>query len=81
MPRIYELYVRSARSLAGSATPPFYCYMKAQSGPPSFGQHAGSSSEDEAEESTNVPPCCNEKLVSQPRPIPRPVSEMLEQQF
>ncbi|KAF7828809.1 putative vacuolar amino acid transporter YPQ2 [Senna tora] len=56
---------RSARSLAGSGTPPFRSYMRiAKSGPSAMGLDSDSSSDDEAPNSHNVSP-------SKPRPIPR----------
>lgn len=55
---------RSARSLAGSGTPPFRTYMRAaKSGPSTMALYSDSSSEDESA-----------PLTSKPRPIPRSVS-------
>ncbi|KAI9089196.1 hypothetical protein K1719_029475 [Acacia pycnantha] len=61
-PRREMLYYTSARSLAGSGTPPFRSYMRAaRSGPSALELNSDSSSDDEAP--INTP--------SQPRPIPR----------
>lgn len=60
---------RSARSLAGSGTPPFRSYLRtARSGPSAMGFDNESSSDDEAAAPVTT------KSVSQPRPIPRSVS-------
>ena len=59
---IYMKLNRSARSLAGSGTPPFRSYMRAaRSGPSALELNSDSSSDDEAPNNT----------LSQPRPIPR----------
>lgn len=63
------LQCRSARSLAGSETPPGQQYMKARSGPPVLEHHSDSSSEEEEENCTPPSP-------TQPRAIPRPVSAL-----
>ncbi|KAL0360734.1 UNVERIFIED_CONTAM: hypothetical protein Sradi_3757900, partial [Sesamum radiatum] len=60
----------SARSLAGSDTPPSQCYIKATSGPPALDHHS-SSSDDDDNESIFRPP--SSKSVIQPRQIPRQV--------
>lgn len=60
---------RSARSLAGSGTPPFRTYMRAaKSGPSTMALYSDSSSEDESA------PVTSKTSVTQPRPIPRSVS-------
>ncbi|KAJ7944348.1 PQ-loop repeat family protein / transmembrane family protein [Quillaja saponaria] len=60
-----EFYYTSARSLAGSGTPPFRTYLRvAKSGPSAMELNNDSSSEDEAISSSN-------KFTTQPRPIPR----------
>ncbi|KAJ9170816.1 hypothetical protein P3X46_018890 [Hevea brasiliensis] len=60
-----EYYYTSARSMAGSGTPPFRSYLKAvRSGPSAMGLDNESSSDDE------VDPVSAES-ASQPRPIPR----------
>ncbi|GAB4847098.1 hypothetical protein Ancab_026108 [Ancistrocladus abbreviatus] len=62
-----EFYYTSARSLAGSGTPPFRSYLRAaRSGPSAMGLDEQSSSEDEAT------PVSTNKPTSQPKPIPRP---------
>ncbi|KAI4381684.1 hypothetical protein MLD38_007738 [Melastoma candidum] len=61
-----EFYYTSARSLAGSGTPPFRTYMRvAKSGPSAMVLDSDSSSEDEAILMTA------NKTVTQPKPIPR----------
>ncbi|KAK7861445.1 putative vacuolar amino acid transporter ypq3 [Quercus suber] len=58
----------SARSLAGSGTPPFRTYLRvAKSGPSTMALNSDSSSEDEAA------PTASKSSASQPRPIPRSV--------
>ncbi|KAM1179356.1 hypothetical protein ACFX2J_018404 [Malus domestica] len=62
-----EFYYTSARSLAGSGTPPFRTYMRAaRSGPSAMTIDSDSSSEDES-----APVTSNKNSVTQPRPIPR----------
>ncbi|KAG6766865.1 hypothetical protein POTOM_028041 [Populus tomentosa] len=62
-----DFYYMSARSLAGSDTPPFRSYLRvAKSGPSAVGLDNESSSDDEAAAPVSV-----SKTVSQPRPIPR----------
>ncbi|XP_020537321.1 probable vacuolar amino acid transporter YPQ1 isoform X2 [Jatropha curcas] len=62
-----EYYYTSARSMAGSGTPPFRGYLRAaRSGPSAMGLDNESSSDDEAS-------TVSVKSVSQPRPIPRSV--------
>ncbi|TQD92614.1 hypothetical protein C1H46_021725 [Malus baccata] len=62
-----EFYYTSARSLAGSGTPPFRTYMRAaRSGPSTMTIDSDSSSEDES-----APVTSNKNSVTQPRPIPR----------
>ncbi|XVF15693.1 hypothetical protein REPUB_Repub09cG0177300 [Reevesia pubescens] len=62
-----EYYYTSARSLAGSGTPPFRTYMRvAKSGPSAVGLDSDSSSEDEA-----APVSSTKRSGTQPRPIPR----------
>ncbi|PPS13039.1 hypothetical protein GOBAR_AA07601 [Gossypium barbadense] len=64
-----EYYYMSARSLAGSGTPPIGTYMRAaKSGPSAMELHSGSSSEDE---SAHV---SSKKSATQPRPIQRSVA-------
>ncbi|KAG4169116.1 hypothetical protein ERO13_A12G066400v2 [Gossypium hirsutum] len=64
-----EYYYMSARSLAGSGTPPIGTYMRAaKSGPSAMELDSGSSSEDE---SAHV---SSKKSATQPRPIPRSVA-------
>ncbi|KAG4114790.1 hypothetical protein ERO13_D12G066800v2 [Gossypium hirsutum] len=64
-----EYYYMSARSLAGSGTPPIRTYMRAaKSGPSAMELDSGSSSEDE---SAHV---SSKKSATQPRPIPRSVA-------
>ena len=59
-------FYRSARSMAGSGTPPFRTYLRAaKSGPSAMELNCDSSSDDEAGTTQSV---------SQPRPIPRAVS-------
>ncbi|GAB4848891.1 hypothetical protein Ancab_003703 [Ancistrocladus abbreviatus] len=67
-PARQDFYYTSARSLAGSDTPPFWSYLRVvRSGPSATGLDEQSSSEDETiPASTNRP-------ASRPRPIPRPV--------
>ena len=68
--KFVKLY-RSARSLAGSGTPPFRTNLRvARSGPSAMAIESDSSSEDEA------PPQVRSKVnsVTQPRPIPKSVS-------
>ncbi|XVE82687.1 hypothetical protein DITRI_Ditri16bG0026000 [Diplodiscus trichospermus] len=61
-----EYYYTSARSMAGSGTPPFRTYMRvAKSGPSAMELDNDSSSEDEAA------PVSSQNSGSQPRPIPR----------
>ncbi|XP_050291511.1 probable vacuolar amino acid transporter YPQ3 isoform X3 [Quercus robur] len=63
-----EYYYMSARSLAGSGTPPFRTYLRAaKSGPSTMALNSDSSSEDEAA------PTASKSSASQPRPIPRSV--------
>ncbi|KAF3968732.1 hypothetical protein CMV_007422 [Castanea mollissima] len=63
-----EYYYTSARSLAGSGTPPFRTYLRvAKSGPSTMALNSDSSSEDEAA------PTASKSSASQPRPIPRSV--------
>ncbi|KAJ8764469.1 hypothetical protein K2173_006209 [Erythroxylum novogranatense] len=62
-----EFYYTSARSMAGSGTPPFRTYLRAaRSGPSAMGLENESSSDDE-----EAPVLA--QSVSQPRAIPRPV--------
>ncbi|XP_038711011.1 probable vacuolar amino acid transporter YPQ2 isoform X2 [Tripterygium wilfordii] len=62
-----EFYYTSARSLAGSGTPPYRTYLRvAKSGPPAMEVYSDSSSEDETTTATN-------RTISQARPIPRSV--------
>lgn len=62
-----DFYYMSARSLAGSDTPPFRSYLRAaKSGPSAVGLDNESSSDDEAAAPVSV-----SNTVSQPRPIPR----------
>ncbi|KAJ4715033.1 PQ-loop repeat family protein / transmembrane family protein [Melia azedarach] len=64
-----EYYYTSARSLAGSGTPPFRSYIRvAQSGPSALGVENDSSSDDEAAPSLSS---YKTPYVSQPRPIPK----------
>ncbi|XWS33717.1 hypothetical protein CRYUN_Cryun22dG0107300 [Craigia yunnanensis] len=61
-----EYYYTSARSLAGSGTPPFRTYMRvAKSGPSAMELDSDSSSEDEAATVSS------KKSGTRPRPIPR----------
>lgn len=61
-----EFYYTSARSLAGSATPPIRSYLyTTRSGPPSAMGLDNDSSEDEST------PATSNKSVTQPKPIPR----------
>ncbi|CAN1129258.1 hypothetical protein LINPERHAP2_LOCUS5116 [Linum perenne] len=64
-----EFYYVSARSLAGSGTPPFRTYLRAaKSGPSAVRLIDSSSSDDES----SAPPASSPALSStQPRPIPR----------
>ncbi|KAL0325693.1 UNVERIFIED_CONTAM: hypothetical protein Sradi_5138600 [Sesamum radiatum] len=65
---------RSARSLAGSDTPPTQCYIKARSGPPALDHHSNSSSdEDDNDNNESVFPPPSSKTATQPRQIPRQV--------
>lgn len=62
-----DFYYMSARSLAGSNTPPFRSYLRAaKSGPSAVGLDNESSSDDEV-----AAPVSATSTVSQPRPIPR----------
>ncbi|GLT79967.1 hypothetical protein SLA2020_514320 [Shorea laevis] len=64
-----EFFYTSARSLAGSGTPPFRTYMwVAKSGPSSMAIHSDSSSDDEAETALVS---SKKPAASLPRPIPR----------
>ncbi|KAJ7952957.1 PQ-loop repeat family protein / transmembrane family protein [Quillaja saponaria] len=61
-----DFYYTSARSLAGSGTPPFRTYMRVtKSGPSAMELNDDSSSEDEAG------PVSSNTYMTQPRPIPR----------
>ncbi|GMI86423.1 hypothetical protein like AT4G36850 [Hibiscus trionum] len=61
-----DFYYTSARSLAGSGTPPFRTYMRvAKSGPSAMALESDSSSEDESA------PVSSKKSGTRPRPIPR----------
>ncbi|KAL9172532.1 hypothetical protein ABFS82_03G054200 [Erythranthe guttata] len=62
VPRTTDFYFMSARSLAGSETPPRQHYIKARSGPPAL-EHDSSDSSSEQDE----------PLITQPRAIPRTV--------
>ncbi|KAH7849940.1 hypothetical protein Vadar_025330 [Vaccinium darrowii] len=66
VPHHRKFYYTSARSMAGSDTPPFKSYIKAKSGPSTLEINVDSSSEDET---TPAPP----KTYSQPQRIPRSV--------
>ncbi|XP_061949199.1 uncharacterized protein LOC133672715 isoform X1 [Populus nigra] len=62
-----DFYYMSARSMAGSNTPPFRSYLRAaKSGPSAVGLDNESSSDDEV-----AAPVSSTSTVSQPRPIPR----------
>ncbi|KAL5557224.1 hypothetical protein UlMin_039460 [Ulmus minor] len=62
-----EFYYTSARSLAGSGTPPFRSYMRAaRSGPSAVTILSDDSSSDD-----EAPQVHSNKTVSQPRPIPK----------
>ncbi|XP_024023315.1 uncharacterized protein LOC21392512 isoform X2 [Morus notabilis] len=62
-----EFYYTSARSLAGSGTPPFRTYLRAaRSGPSAMAIESDSSSDDEA-----TVPLRSNKSTTQPRPIPK----------
>lgn len=66
-PRRRDYYYTSARSLAGSATPPIRSYLwPVKSGPSAIGIDDGSSSDDETPETTTT-----KASISQPKPIPR----------
>ncbi|KAI5665835.1 hypothetical protein M9H77_15688 [Catharanthus roseus] len=67
-PQRRDYYYTSARSLAGSATPPFRSYLwPVKNGPSAIGFEDGSSSsEDETTETTPT-----KTSISQPKPIPR----------
>ncbi|KAF3439031.1 hypothetical protein FNV43_RR17306 [Rhamnella rubrinervis] len=67
-----EFYYTSARSLAGSGTPPFRSYMRvAKSGPSAMPIESDSSSEDESAPVLQLHQ--SKKSISKPRPIPRSV--------
>ncbi|KAH7849295.1 hypothetical protein Vadar_015851 [Vaccinium darrowii] len=66
VPHQRKFYYMSARSMAGSNTPPFGSYIMAKSGPSALEVNSDSSSEDET---THAPP----KKYSQPFRIPRSV--------
>jgi uncharacterized protein with PQ loop repeat len=66
VPQQRKFYYMSARSMAGSDTPPFGSYLMAKSGPSALEVTCDSSSEDET---THAPP----NKYSQPRRIPRSV--------
>ncbi|XP_071925917.1 vacuolar lysine transporter YPQ1-like isoform X2 [Coffea arabica] len=68
VPRRRDFHFRSARSLAGSDTPPIQSYIKPKSGPPALEHQSESSSEDEEA----IPPEFYQRPVSQPRLIPGP---------
>ncbi|PSR99701.1 Vacuolar amino acid transporter YPQ1 [Actinidia chinensis var. chinensis] len=65
VPQQRKFYYTSARSLAGSNTPPFQSYFRVKSGPSALEFHSDSSSEDD------TTPAPSKK--SQPRRIPRSV--------
>ncbi|KAL0351916.1 UNVERIFIED_CONTAM: hypothetical protein Scaly_1580300 [Sesamum calycinum] len=74
VPRRRDFYFMSARSLAGSDTPPTQCYIKARSGPPALDHHSHSSSdEDDNDNNESVFPPPSSKTATQPRQIPRQV--------
>lgn len=63
-----DFYFTSARSMAGSSTPPFRSYLRpVKSGPSAMRLDTDSSSEDE----TSDPQVASNKWVSQPKAIPR----------
>ncbi|KAL6526235.1 hypothetical protein OROMI_029875 [Orobanche minor] len=65
-----SFYYTSARSMAGSTTPPIRSYLwPIKSGPSAVGIENDSSSDDEANPNPNPNP--SRKTVSKPRPIPR----------
>ncbi|KAK4429130.1 putative vacuolar amino acid transporter YPQ1 [Sesamum alatum] len=72
VPRRRDFYFMSARSLAGSDTPPTQCYIKARSGPPALDHHSHSSSDEDDDAESVFPPPSN-KTTTQPRSIPRQV--------
>ncbi|XP_010548371.1 PREDICTED: probable vacuolar amino acid transporter YPQ1 [Tarenaya hassleriana] len=69
-----EYYFTSARSLAGSGTPPFRSsyFRAAKSGPSAMAIDSGSSSDDEEDTARNTINVVTTKSITQPRPIPRP---------
>ncbi|KAK4390646.1 hypothetical protein Sango_2127900, partial [Sesamum angolense] len=77
VPRRRDFYFMSARSLAGSNTPPTQCYIKARSGPPALDHHSHSSSDEDDYDNNNnkesVFPPPSSKTATQPRQIPRQV--------
>ncbi|KAK6115400.1 hypothetical protein DH2020_007669 [Rehmannia glutinosa] len=68
VPRRRDFYFMSARSLAGSDTPPSQYYIKARSGPPVLDHHTHSSSDEEEEDDPSI---FQPSPITQPRPIPR----------
>ncbi|XP_073020476.1 vacuolar histidine transporter YPQ3-like isoform X1 [Primulina eburnea] len=70
-----KFYFTSARSLAGSDTPPTKSssYMKARSGPPVLEHDSSSEENDDDNEYVNIQPPIIKHVAAQPRPIPRPV--------
>ncbi|KAJ8431579.1 hypothetical protein Cgig2_025621 [Carnegiea gigantea] len=73
---IIGLIKRSARSLAGSDTPPFRSYLRAgpRSGPSALGHDDHSSSDDEETTPIPIPGNGRKTASSQPRQIPRPTA-------
>lgn len=71
-----EFYYMSARSLAGSDTPPFRSYLRAgpRSGPSALGHDDHSSSDDEETTPIPIPGNGRKTASSQPRQIPRPTA-------
>ncbi|XP_018468199.1 probable vacuolar amino acid transporter YPQ1 [Raphanus sativus] len=68
-----EFYYTSARSLAGSGTPPLRTsyFRVAKSGPSAMTIDSGSSSDEDEDETMLTLPVVTAKTITQPRPIPR----------
>ncbi|KAL0314761.1 UNVERIFIED_CONTAM: putative vacuolar amino acid transporter YPQ1 [Sesamum angustifolium] len=82
VPRRRDFYFMSARSLAGSNTPPTQCYIKARSGPPALDHHSHSSSDEDDYDNNNnnesVFPPPSSKTATQPRQIPRQIPRQVK---
>ncbi|KAF4393211.1 hypothetical protein G4B88_001945 [Cannabis sativa] len=75
-----EFYYTSARSMAGSGTPPFRTYLRAaaRSGPSTVTIQNDSSSDDDDDDDQPRPSArSNSTSLSQPRPIPKSVTFLI----